>query len=93
MENCGLIGDTCGLRRDLYIEFWMNIYDMNTSIKRDLSSKLPDINIRQYEDGHLSTMSVSKSFSVSGEWCITGAPVTLCGPFPSFYLPLLQIPI
>ena len=51
----------------------MNIYDMNTSIKRDLSSKIPDINIRQYEDGHISTMSISKSFGVSGQWCITGA--------------------
>ena len=82
-----------GLRHDLYIDFWMNIYDMNTSIKRDLSSKMPDINIRQYEDGHVSTMSILKSFSVSGQWCITGALVTLCGPFTPFYLPPLQIPI
>jgi len=65
---------------------------MNTSIRRDLSSKIPDINIRQYEDGHVSTMSVSKSFSVTGQWCITGALDILCGPFVPFYLPLLQIP-
>lgn len=59
---------------------------MNTSIKRDLSSKIPDINIRQYEDGHVSTMSVLKSFSVLGQWCITGALITLYGPFVPFYL-------
>ena len=91
MECCGSIDDTCGLRRDLYIDFWMNIYNMNTSIKRDLFSKVPDINIRQYEDGHVSTMSILKSFSVSGEWCITGALVTLRGSFALFYLPPLQI--
>ena len=68
----------------------MNIYDMNTSIKRDLSSKMPDINIRQYEDGHVSTMSVLKSFSVSGQWCITGVFV-FCGPLVPFYLSFLQI--
>jgi hypothetical protein len=89
MGSCGPIEDICGLRRDLYLDFWMNIYDMNTSIKRDLSSKLPDINTRQYEDGHVSTMSILKSFSVSGDWCITGASVTSCGPFPPFYLPIL----
>lgn len=56
---------TCGQ------DFWMNIYDMNASAKRDLSSYSPDINIRQYEDGHISTMRVSKSFTVTGQWCIT----------------------
>lgn len=58
----------------------MNIYDMNASVKRDLASNIPDINIRQYEDGHISTMSVLKSFGVSGEWCITGTLVPFCGP-------------
>jgi hypothetical protein len=77
MERCGSIDATRDLRRDLYIDFWMNIYDLNTSIKRDLSSKIPDINIRQYDDGHISTMKILKSFSVSGQWCITGALVTL----------------
>jgi len=85
------IDDTYDLRRDLYIDFWMNIYDMNTSIKRDLSLTIPDINIRQYEDGHVSTMSILKSFSVSGQWCITGAPAALCGEFVPFYLLSLQI--
>jgi len=84
---------SCGLRHGLYIDFQMNIYDMNTSVKRDLASKIPDINIRQYEDGHVSTMNVLKSFGVSGEWCITGTPVTLCGPSVRFYGLLLEIPI
>ena len=75
------VDDTCCLRRDLYIDFCMNIYDMNTSVKRDLASKIPDINIRQYEDGHISTMSVLKSFGVSGQWCITGVPLNLCKAF------------
>ena len=54
----------------------MNIYDMKTSAKRDQSPNIPDINIRQYEDGHTSTMSILKSFSVTGQWCITGALAT-----------------
>lgn len=66
---------------------------MNTSIKQDLSSKIPDINIRQYEDGHISTMSILKSFGVSGQWCITGALATLRGPLVPFYQLLPQIPI
>ena len=90
MGSCGSIGDTYSLRRYLYIDFWMNIYDMKTSIKRDLSLKIPDINIRQYEDGHISTMSILKSFSVSGQWCITGAPATLWGVH-TVYLLSLQI--
>ena len=72
------VDDTYDLRRDLYIDFWMNIYDMNTPIKRDPSLTIPDINIRQYDDGHVSTMSILKSFSVSGQWCITGTPAALC---------------
>jgi len=92
MECCSSIDDTYGLRPDLNIDFWMNIYDMNTSIRRDLLSKIPDINIRQYEDGHVSTMSVIKSFSVSGQWCITGALVMLCGPFVPFYLLSCRFP-
>lgn len=52
-------------------DFWMNIYDMKTSAKRSLSTYIPGINNRQYEDGHISTMSVLKSFSVTGQWCIT----------------------
>ncbi|KAF9787064.1 WD40-repeat-containing domain protein [Thelephora terrestris] len=56
---------TCGQ------DFWMNVYDMKTSTKRDLSSNIPDINIRQYEDGHISTMNILKSFGVMGQWCIT----------------------
>jgi hypothetical protein len=59
---------------------------MKTSTKRDLSSNMPDINIRQYEDGHVSTMSVLKSFGVSGQWCITGALVAFSGPLIPFYL-------
>jgi hypothetical protein len=51
----------------------MNIYDMKTSPTRDLSPNIPDINIHQYEDGHASTMGILKSFSVTGQWCITGA--------------------
>lgn len=58
---------------------------MNASIKRNLSSSIPDINIRQYEDGHVSTMNILKSFSVSGQWCITGALAMLCRPFVPFY--------
>ena len=84
-----------GLRRDLYIDFQMNIYDMNTSVERDSdsASNIPDINIRQYEDGHISSMNVLKSFGVSGEWCITGTLVPLCGRFVRFYELLLEIPI
>ena len=65
---------------------------MKTSTKRDLSSNIPDINIRQYEDGHISTMSVLKSFSVTGQWCITGALVVFCEPYLPFYILSLQIP-
>ena len=82
-----------GLRHGLYIDFRMNIYDMDTSVKRDLASDIPDINIRQYEDGHISTMNVLKSFDVSGEWCITGTLVTLCGPLVQFYKSSSEIPI
>lgn len=69
----------------------MNIYDMKTSAKRSLSTYIPDINIRQYEDGHISTMNVLKSFSVTGQWCITGALVTFRGPHTPFYPLLVQI--
>ena len=79
---------TYSLRRDLYIDFWMNIYDMKTSAKRDQSPNIPDINIRQYEDGHISTMSILKSFGVTGQWCITGAFVSFCAPYTHFYLVL-----
>ena len=65
---------------------------MNTSIKQDLSSKIPDINTRQYEDGHTSTMSIVKSFGVSGQWCITGALTTPRGQLVLFNQLLLQIP-
>jgi len=93
MGNCSSMGCSCGLRHDLYIDFRMNIYDMNASVKRDLASNIPDINIRQYEDGHISTMSVLKSFGVSGEWCITGTLVPLRGPSAQFYELFLEIPI
>ena len=70
----------------------MNVYDMKTSTKRDLSSNIPDINIRQYEDGHISTMNILKSFGVMGQWCITGALVVYREAYLQFYLLSLQIP-
>lgn len=79
MERCHLIVVRIfSLKNNLYIDFWMNIYDMKTSTKRDQSPNIPDINVRQYEDGHISTMRILKSFSVTGQWCITGALVTFC---------------
>lgn len=82
--------DAYSLGHDLYIDFCMNIYDMKTSAKRDYN--IPDINIRQYEDGHISTMSVLKSFSVTGQWCITGAFAMFCEPRVPVYLLFWQIP-
>ena len=73
-------------RFDLYIDFWMNIYDMKTSAKRDQSPNIPDINTRQYGNGHVSTMKILKSFSVTGQWCITGTLVTFCVPYVQCYL-------
>lgn len=78
--------DIYNLRHDLYIDFCMNIYDMKTSTKPDQPPNIPDINIRQYEDGHMSTMSILKSFSVTGQWCITGALATFGVPYLRFYL-------
>lgn len=86
MESCGSVDASHVLR--LYIDFRMNIYDMN-AINRNRSSQNADINIHQYEDGHLSAMNILKSFNVSGQWCITGSLATLRDPFVPFYLLLL----
>jgi hypothetical protein len=94
MESCQtIIFNDYSLRHDLYIDFWMNIYDMKSSAKRDQSPNSPDVNPPQYDDGHISTMSVLKSFGVTGQWCITGALVTFFVPYtPIFYRPYKQIP-